>query len=281
MMVVEPHATVHQMVTVVRGRLREDADAIECVRAAFPPGSMTGAPKLRTMEIIDRIEGRPRGVYAGVLGFFSVNGAADLSVVIRTLVASPDGLTSGAGGAIVAASDPEAELEEMLLKARPLLAAVGGTLEVAGDVVGHRDDFARPRGGGVRDDPGRRRGTPPRRPPRPPAGERARAHAGSSATSSMRRWPRPGTAPNGAAAPARRRDAVAAGDRGAASLNCCSGAAECGPAAGLIAAPRPASGSTAGASTTLTHGPAPRPDRRGRRGPRSGMGQRVGARGRG
>ena len=105
------------------------------MRAAFPAGSMTGAPKLRTMEIIDRLEGRPRGVYSGALGFFGVNGTADLSVVIRTLVASPGGLTIGAGGAIVAASDPEAELEEMLLKARPLLAAVGGTLEVAGDVA--------------------------------------------------------------------------------------------------------------------------------------------------
>jgi len=135
LMVVESHATVHQMITVVRGRLREDADAIDCVRAAFPAGSMTGAPKLRTLEIIDRIEGRPRGVYSGALGFFAVNGTADLSIVIRTLVASPDGLTIGAGGAIVAASDPEAELEEMLLKAHPLLATVGGTLEGAGDVA--------------------------------------------------------------------------------------------------------------------------------------------------
>ncbi|MBD0282405.1 MAG: aminodeoxychorismate synthase component I [Thermoleophilaceae bacterium] len=131
LMVVEPYATVHQMVTVVRGRLREGADAIDCVRAAFPPGSMTGAPKLRTLEIIDRIEGRPRGVYSGALGFFSVNGTADLSVVIRTLVASPAGLRIGAGGAIVAGSDADAELEEMLLKARPLLETVGGTL-VAG-----------------------------------------------------------------------------------------------------------------------------------------------------
>ena len=135
LMVVESHATVHQMVTVVRGRLREDADAIDCVRAAFPAGSMTGAPKLRTLEIIDRIEGRPRGVYSGALGFFAVNGTADLSIVIRTLVASRDGLTIGAGGAIVAASDPQAELEEMLLKAHPLLATVGGTLEGAGDVA--------------------------------------------------------------------------------------------------------------------------------------------------
>jgi para-aminobenzoate synthetase len=131
LMVVESHATVHQMVTVVRGRLRADCDAIDCVRAAFPAGSMTGAPKLRTMDIIDRIERRPRGVYSGALGFFAVNGTADLSVVIRTLVSSPDGLTIGAGGAIVAASDPESELEEMLLKARPLLESVGGTLGVA------------------------------------------------------------------------------------------------------------------------------------------------------
>jgi para-aminobenzoate synthetase len=135
LMVVEPYATVHQMVTVVRGRLSEGSDAIDCVRAAFPPGSMTGAPKLRTLEIIDRIEGRPRGVYSGVLGFFAVNGTADLNVVIRTLVASRDGLAIGAGGAIVAASAPEAELEEMLLKARPVLETVGGTLEAARDLA--------------------------------------------------------------------------------------------------------------------------------------------------
>jgi para-aminobenzoate synthetase len=116
--------------------LREDASAIDCIRAAFPGGSMTGAPKRRTIEIIDRLEAGPRGVYSGVLGFLSVNGTVDLSIVIRTLVASRHGLQIGSGGAIVAGSDPDDEHDEMLLKARAVLEAVGGTLAAGSELAG-------------------------------------------------------------------------------------------------------------------------------------------------
>ncbi|GLW56986.1 aminodeoxychorismate synthase component I [Kitasatospora phosalacinea] len=122
---VETHARAHQLVSTVRARLRPDSSAVQCVRAAFPPGSMTGAPKLRTMEIIDRLEQGPRGVYSGVLGYFSLTGAADLSVAIRTTVTTPAGMRYGVGGAVIALSDPAAEWEETVVKAAPFLALTG------------------------------------------------------------------------------------------------------------------------------------------------------------
>jgi para-aminobenzoate synthetase len=125
LMGVESYETVHQLVSTVRARLREDRTIADCLRAAFPGGSMTGAPKLRTMELIDRVEDRPRGPYSGVIGWIGASGTADLSIAIRTIVSSRRGLSIGAGGAITVQSSPREELDELFLKARAPLEAVG------------------------------------------------------------------------------------------------------------------------------------------------------------
>jgi para-aminobenzoate synthetase len=124
LMVIEQYATVHQMISNIVGTLEPGRSAIDCVKACFPGGSMTGAPKLRTMEIIDDIEREARGVYSGAIGWFGLDGTVDLSIVIRTIVMRPGATTIGAGGAIVMQSDPAEEFEEILLKARAPMAAI-------------------------------------------------------------------------------------------------------------------------------------------------------------
>lgn len=129
LMGVESYQTVHQLVSTVQAQVRPEVSQVEAALACFPGGSMTGAPKPSTMDIIDRLEGRARGIYSGALGFFSAAGAVNLSIVIRTLVMSSSGQVSlSAGGAIVADSDPDAEYEEMLTKLAAALPPQLGSL---------------------------------------------------------------------------------------------------------------------------------------------------------
>ncbi|MFQ5418468.1 MAG: aminodeoxychorismate synthase component I [Myxococcota bacterium] len=124
LMVIESYASVHQMVSTVRGRLRADCDAVDLLRATFPPGSMTGAPKIAAMKILDRLEPVRRGVYSGALGYVDVRGGLDLCVVIRTALLCDGRAYVHSGGGIVSDSDPHGEYREACDKARPLLAAL-------------------------------------------------------------------------------------------------------------------------------------------------------------
>lgn len=122
---VESFPTVHQMISTITGRLAPGRTALDAIEAAFPGGSMTGAPKLRTVQLLRDLEGGPRGVYSGAIGWISPNGAASLSIVIRTAVLDEAGARFGVGGAITRLSDAGAEIEETFTKARTVRAALG------------------------------------------------------------------------------------------------------------------------------------------------------------
>lgn len=128
LLVVESYAAVHQLVSTVAGRLRPGVTLGALLTAAFPAGSMTGAPKLSAMTILQRLEGGPRGVYAGCFGWIGADGALDLAMTIRSIVVHADGAYVGAGGGITWLSDPAAEVAEVAIKAKGPLAALGAAL---------------------------------------------------------------------------------------------------------------------------------------------------------
>jgi para-aminobenzoate synthetase component 1 len=129
----EHHPTVHHLVSTVVGELEPGADASDLIRAAFPGGSITGAPKVRAMEIIAELEPTQRGVYCGSVGYISLTGAMDTSIVIRTYLALRGRVYFQAGGGIVADSDPELEYRETLDKARALIETLVESRE-SGDI---------------------------------------------------------------------------------------------------------------------------------------------------
>ena len=123
---IESYATVHHLVSTVEGDLKKGVDIVDLLKATFPGGSITGAPKIRSMEIIDELEPTARSVYTGSIGYIRFDGDADLNIVIRTVLAGRERLSFQVGGGIVADSDPEAEYRETLHKGRAIFKTLGG-----------------------------------------------------------------------------------------------------------------------------------------------------------
>ncbi|MFN2276007.1 MAG: anthranilate synthase component I family protein, partial [Candidatus Promineifilaceae bacterium] len=124
LMVIERYSHVMHIVSHVEGRMRPDLDAFDLMRATFPAGTVSGAPKVRAMEIIEELEGQRRGLYAGAAGYFSYDGSMDTCIAIRTMLVHDGQVSVQAGAGIVADSDPASEYEESVNKAKALLVAV-------------------------------------------------------------------------------------------------------------------------------------------------------------
>ena len=122
---VEAHPTVYHGVATVEGVLRDDVTFVDLLRAAFPGGSVTGAPKIRAMQIIEELEPVRRGPYCGAIGYLAADGSMEFNVAIRTMVVKGGLVHIPVGGGIVADSDPAAEYEETLVKARAMFDALG------------------------------------------------------------------------------------------------------------------------------------------------------------
>lgn len=123
--ILERYSTVFHLVSTVSGKLKEGVDPVDCLTAAFPGGSITGAPKVRSMEVIEDLEPVKRGLYTGAIGYISFDGNMDTSIVIRTIVVKGDKLYFSVGGGIVADSDPESEYAETIDKAKGIMQAIG------------------------------------------------------------------------------------------------------------------------------------------------------------
>jgi anthranilate/para-aminobenzoate synthase component I len=121
---IEAYPTVYHGVATIGGELRHDVALTDILKAMFPGGSITGAPKIRAMEIIDDLEPTARGVYTGAIGFISLDGTACLNIAIRTIIIARGSAFVQSGGGIVADSDPQAEWEETMVKARALVAGI-------------------------------------------------------------------------------------------------------------------------------------------------------------
>jgi anthranilate synthase component 1 len=124
MMMVERYSHVMHIVSQVQGKIRAGMDAFDLLRATFPAGTLSGAPKVRAMEIIEELEGTRRGPYGGAVGYFSFDGSMDMCITIRSMLVRDEVVYMQSGAGLVADSDPTAEYEESLNKARALNVAI-------------------------------------------------------------------------------------------------------------------------------------------------------------